>query len=173
MNNKLVATTVLAIIVSGTFAPPAAAQSVAVGSAFSKGRVQFFVGGGPGRAFDDDYFVFSLGASYYVIDGLALGLSYETWTGGDPSMYKITPSVTYVFQQPAIKPYVGGFYRRTSIENREDLDSVGGRAGVYLQAGRNAYIGLGGVYESYLDCNENVFRSCHSTYAEVTFTFAF
>jgi hypothetical protein len=171
MNNKLVAAAMAAMVATCTFAPPAAAQTV--GGAFGKGRVHFFVGGGPGQAFDDSYFVLSLGASYYLIDGLALGLSYETWTGGDPSMYKITPSVTYVFQQAALKPYIGGFYRRTSIDDRPDLDSVGGRAGVYFQAGRNAYIGLGGVYESYLDCNESTFRSCHSTYAEVTFTFAF
>ena len=173
MNNKLVATAIAATLVACTFAPPAAAQTVAVGGAFSKGRVHFFVGGGPGQAFDDDYFVLSVGASYYVIDGLALGLSYETWTGGDPGMSKITPSLTYVFQQPAIKPYVGAFYRRTSVEDRPDLDSVGGRAGVYFQAGRNAYIGVGAVYESYRDCDESIFRSCDSTYGEVTFTFAF
>jgi hypothetical protein len=173
MNSKLVAGVLAAMIVTCTFAPPAAAQSATVGGAFSKGRVHFFVGGGPGQAFDDDYFVLSLGASYYLIDGLALGLSYETWTGGDPSMYKITPSVTYVFQQPAIKPYVGGFYRRASIEDRPDLDSAGARAGVYIPMGRNAHIGLGAVYESYLDCNEDIFRSCDSTYGEVTFTFAF
>ena len=173
MHTSVVAAAIAAAVATCTFALPAAAQTVAAGSGFSKGRVHFFVGGGPGHAFDDDYFVLSLGASYYVIDGLALGLAYEKWTGGNPGMYKLTPSVTYVFQQPAIKPYVGGFYRRTSIEDRPDLDSVGGRAGVYFQAGRNAYIGLGGVYESYLDCNENIFHTCHSTYAEVTFNFAF
>ena len=173
MNNRLVASAIIAGTVTCTFAPPAAAQSVSVGSAFRKGQVQFFVGGGPGQAFDESYFVISAGASYYLIDGLALGLALETWTGGDPSLWKITPSVTYVFHQAAIKPYVGGFYRRTSIEDRPDLDSVGGRAGVYFQAGRNTYIGVGAVYESYLDCNENVFRSCNSTYGEFTFTFAF
>jgi hypothetical protein len=29
------------------------------------------------------------------------------------------------------------------------------------------------VYESYLDCNETVYRSCDSTYGEVSFTIAF
>ena len=171
MNNRPFAIAIAAAIATCTSAPPAAAQTV--GGAFSKGRVHFFVGGGPGQAFDESYFVISAGASYYLIDGLALGLALETWTGGDPKLYKITPSVTYVFQQPAIKPYVGGFYRRTSIESRPDLDSVGARAGVYFQAGRNTYIGAGGVYESYLDCNEAIFRSCNSTYGEFTFTFAF
>ena len=158
-------------IAACAFAPPAAAQTV--GGAFSKGRTHFFIGGGPGQAFNESYFILSLGATYYLVDGLGLGLSYETWTGGEPDMYKITPSVQYVFQQAALKPYVGAFFRRTTIEDRPDLDSVGGRAGVYFQAGRNAYFGVGGVYESYLDCNKNIFGDCDSTYAEVTFTFAF
>jgi len=95
------------------------------------------------------------------------------WTGGDPDMYKITPSVQYVFHQVALKPYVGAFYRRTSIDGLPDLDSVGARAGVYFQAGRSAYIGIGAVYESYLDCSKAVYRSCDSAYPEVSFTFAF
>ena len=152
-------------------APQAEAQTVT--GAFSKGRTHVFVGAGSGQAFDDSYFVLSLGASYYLIDGLSVGLAYEVWTGGEPDMWKLTPSVQYVFHQAPLKPYVGAFYRRTSIEDRPDLDSVGGRAGVYFQAGRNAYLGVGAVYESYLDCNESIFRSCDSTYAEVTFTLAF
>jgi hypothetical protein len=150
---------------------PAAAQTVA--GAFSQGRTHFFVGAGSGQAFDESYLVLSVGASYYLFDGLSVGLSYETWTGGDPDMYKITPSVQYVFHQVPLKPYVGAFYRRTSIDGLPDLDSVGARAGIYFQAGRNAYFGVGAVYESYLDCSTTVYRSCESTYGEATFTFAF
>jgi hypothetical protein len=50
---------------------------------------------------------------------------------------------------------------------------VGARAGVYLKAGRNAYIGIGAVYESYIDCNSSVYRSCNDTYPELSFTIAF
>jgi hypothetical protein len=32
---------------------------------------------------------------------------------------------------------------------------------------------LGGVYESYLDCEKSTYRECDSTYAEVTVTIAF
>ena len=130
--------------------------------------------GGTGYAFDETYFVLGLGASYYLIDGLNVGLHVESWSGADPGMTKITPSVQYVFHQiRTVKPYVGAFYRRTDIERLEDLDSWGGRAGVYIQAARNAFIGLGAVYESYLDCNKTTYRSCDSTYAEVSLTFAF
>ena len=110
---------------------------------------------GTGYAFDESYLVVGLGANYYVVDGLNVGLHWEYWTGSEPKMSKLTPSIQYVFHQMnPVKPYVGAFYRRTYLERLEDLDSWGARAGVYLQAGRNSYVGAGVVYESYLDCNE-------------------
>jgi hypothetical protein len=117
--------------------------------------------------------VLSVGATYYLLDGLGVGLAYERWTGADPGMYKLTSSAQYVFQQLPLKPYVGGFFRRTRIENVPDLDSVGARGGVYFQAGRNAHVGVGGVYESYLDCTKSTYRECDSFYPEVSFTFSF
>lgn len=153
-------------------APPAHAQNVA--GVFGKGRAHFVAAAGSGHAFDETYLVLSIGASYYVIDGLSVGLALESWTGGDPGMRKLTASTQYVFYQAArIKPYVGAFYRRTYVERIPDIDSAGGRAGVYLQAGRNAYLGAGVVYESYMDCSSSVYRSCSSTYPEVIFTLAF
>jgi hypothetical protein len=89
-------------------------------------------------------------------------------------MYKVTPSVQYVFQQiPRVNPYVGGFYRRAYVDNLPNINSAGARAGVYFNAGRNAYIGIGGVYETYIDCDKSVYRSCSDTYPEVSFTVAF
>lgn len=148
------------------------AQTVA--GAFGKGRTHVFATAGTGHAFNEDYLVLGLGVSYYVIDGLNIGLGFESWSGGDPGMRKLTPSAQYVFYQLGrIKPYVGAFYRRTYIDGLPDIDSAGGRAGAYFQAGRNAYLGAGVVYESYVDCKESVYRSCSSTYPEVTFTLAF
>jgi len=156
------------------FAAPATAQSVGVAGGFSKGRTHLVATAGTGQAFDESYLVLGLGASYYLFDGFNVGLSYESWTGADPKITKITPSVQYVFYQvQAVKPYVGAFYRRTSIDGLPDLDSIGGRAGAYFQLGRNAYLGLGGVYESYLDCNTGTYRKCNSTYGEASLTFAF
>lgn len=173
MKKKLTAMTVAAI---ATFAstPPATAADVAVGGAFSKGRTHFVVTAGNGYAFDESYLVIGVGVSYYLIDGLNLGLSWESWSGADPGMNKITPSVQYVFHQsPTLKPYVGGFYRRAYVDGLPDIDSAGARAGVYFTAGRNAYLGIGAVYESYIDCKESVYRSCDDIYPEVIFTVAF
>ena len=156
------------------FAAPAMAQSAGVAGGFSKGKTHVFATAGSGSAFDESYLVLGLGVSYYLFDGFNVGLSYESWTGADPKISKITPSVQYVFYQlQPVKPYVGAFYRRTSIERLPDLDSAGARAGVYFQLGRNAYLGLGGVYESYIDCNTGTYRKCDSTYGEASLTFAF
>ena len=157
-----------------TFALPAMAQSVGAASGFSKGRTHFVFTAGTGYAFDESYLVVGLGANYYVVDGLNVGLHWEYWTGSDPKMSKLTPSIQYVFHQMnPVKPYVGAFYRRTYLERLEDLDSFGARAGVYLQAGRNSYIGAGLVYESYVDCETGIYRKCDSTYGEISFTIAF
>ena len=175
MNKKLAAIIIAAI---ATFAstPPATAADVsgAVGGAFSKGRTHFFITAGNGYAFDESYLVLGVGLNYYVIDGLNVGLSLESWTGSDPNMIKVTPSMTYVFHQnPKVNPYVGGFYRRAYVDGLPDINSVGARAGVYLTAGRNAYFGIGAVYESYIDCNKTTYGSCNDTYPELSFTIAF
>ena len=161
-----------AVLAACAFAAPASAQTVASG--FAKGRTHFVFTAGTGYAFDETYVVVGLGAQYYVVDGLNLGLHWEYWTGSDPKMSKLTPSIQYVFHKMnPIKPYVGAFYRRTYLERLEDLDSYGARAGAYLQAGRNSYIGAGLVYESYVDCETATYRKCDSTYGEISFTIAF
>ena len=124
---------------------------------FAKGKKQVSVLGGTGYAFDETYFVIGGGVSYFVMDGLNVGLQLEAWTGGDPSIVKYTASTNYVFYQSSrILPYVGAFYRYTDVENRDSLDSVGGRAGAYMKIGGNGYAGFGAVYESYLDCNPRI-----------------
>ena len=163
---------VVAVLAACALAAPASAQTVASG--FAKGRTHFVFTAGTGYAFDETYVVVGLGAQYYVVDGLNLGLHWEYWTGSDPKMSKLTPSIQYVFHKMnPVKPYVGAFYRRTYLERLEDLDSFGARAGVYLQAGRNSYIGAGLVYESYVDCETGIYRKCDSTYGEISFTIAF
>jgi hypothetical protein len=165
--------TLFAVLV-GTCATPLAHAQSASADVFSRGRLHGIVTAGSGSAFNETYFVIGAGVSYYLLDGLAVGVNLETWQGADPTLTKLTPSVQYVFYQVrTVKPYVGAFYRRTYISGLDDLNSYGGRAGAYVQLGRNAWLGLGAVYEKYADCRESVYRSCSDTYPEVTFTFAF
>jgi hypothetical protein len=172
MNGKRIGTALAAI---AAFASSTAiAADVDVAGVFSRGRTSLVVSGGTGYAFDQTYFVLGLGVNYYVLDGLSVGLALESWTGSDPHVTKVTPSVQYVFHRvPVVKPYIGAFYRRTYVSDLPDINSAGGRAGVYLATGRNAYVGAGAVYESYLDCNTAIYRSCTNTYPELSFTIAF
>jgi len=148
---------------------------VGVAGAFSKGKTHFGIFGGSGSAFNESYTVLGGSIRYFFFDGLSLGLAVESWFGGNPDITKVTPSIQYVFYQPsAVKPYVGAFYRRSYIENFEDLESSGARAGVFIASGSNAFIGIGVVYESYISCDEAIYISCDDdTYPEISFSFSF
>jgi len=145
-----------------------------VAGLFSRGNTHFSIVAGNGYAFNESYLVVGAGISYYLFDGFNVGLHAEAWTGADPNIYKITPSVQYVFYQiPRFSPYVGIFYRHTDIDGLPDLDSTGARAGVYFPLGRHSYMGVGAVYENYLDCSASVYRDCTEVYPEFNLTFAF
>jgi len=147
---------------------------VEAGASFGQGRASLSVFGGSGSAFSETYFVLGVGANYYVIQGLGLGLNFESWLGNTPGIYKLTPNVQYVFTLiPSVQPYVGVFYRRVFVDDLSDLNSVGARGGAYLPVGRNTHFGLGGVYEKYLDCNEGSYHSCDDFYPEISFTVSF
>jgi hypothetical protein len=152
----------------------APANAAEVAGVFAQGRTRLLVTGGTGYAFGENYFVFGVGASYFVLDGLSAGLDLEWWSSADPNIFKVSPSVEYVFYQvPSVSPYVGAFYRRSYIDGFNDLNSGGARAGVYIPAGKNTHIGVGVAYESYFGCDKSTYDSCTSTYPEVSVTVAF
>ena len=106
--------------------------------------------------------------------GLELGLDVESWLSGNPGITKISPAVRYVVPTDGpIRPYIGAFYRRTMIDHYDDLNSAGGRAGIYFMYGRGSYFGAGVVYEQYLSCDKAIYQSCSDTYPEITFAIAF
>lgn len=139
---------------------------------FLKGSTSVSLIVGSGRAFNENYTVIGAGFSHYVIDGLSLGLTAETWSGASPSINKYSPHVQYVFQTERMQPYLGAFFRRTSIDGLDDLDSVGYRAGLYFDTRSNIYLSAGVVFEEYQDCVETVSFSCSDTYPEIVLSFA-
>jgi hypothetical protein len=144
------------------------------GGMFGQGRTHFSLVAGNGYAYDYNYVVFGVSATHYVINGLGVGLSFENWSGGGPGITKYAPFAQYVFYQSSeVQPYVGGFYRHTAIRGLPGIDSVGGRAGVYIASGPNAYVSAGLVHESYLDCQATVYRTCSVTYPDISLTFGF
>lgn len=141
---------------------------------FADGSMRLSVVVGSGYAFNESYLIVGVGFGYFVSNGLELGLDVENWSGSSPHITKVSPEIRYVVPtSSAVKPYVGAFYRRTIIDNYDDLNSAGGRAGVYFMSGQGSYFGAGAVYEKYVNCNEAVYHSCSDTYPEIIFAIAF
>jgi hypothetical protein len=162
---------VLTILLLLTVFPANASEGAGM---FGKGSTNASLVAGNGYAFNNNYLVIGASASYYVLDGLGIGLSLENWSGADPGITKYSPFVQYViYQASVVQPYLGAFYRHSSISGQPSIDSVGGRAGFYFASGSNVYIGVGMVYESYNDCTNSSYTSCSSTYPEITLAFGF
>lgn len=140
---------------------------------FAKGSKRVNVVGGVGSNYGQTYMILGGGVSYFVADGLSLGLAAEGWILQDPSFWKVSPEARYTFwKMDRFKPYVGAFYRKTFMSDPYDnFNSWGGRAGVaYRQGG--SFVSLGVVHEIYLDCNSDLW-DCSSTYPEMSFWFSF
>ncbi len=84
-------------------------------------------------------------------------------------MHRLSPGLRYVFHMvPVIKPYVGGFYRHTFVNDYDDLNSLGARAGIYFAPkGGGFYVGGGAVYEHLLGCTSSTFVDCDDVYPEI------
>ncbi len=152
----------------------APAQAAGMGGMFGQGSFQVGVVAGGGTAFNTQYTIFGAGVRYFVVDGLGLGLDYESWSGAGPHISKTTPSVQYVFYQlGTVKPYVGAFYRRITVSGQPDYNSVGGRAGVYVTLAPHAALGLGYAQEKALNCQRSIYSSCSAGYAEASVVVSF
>jgi hypothetical protein len=134
------------------------------------GRMTLLIGGG--TAYENNiqynYTILGVGAGYYVVDGLEVGLDVEDWLGNGPRIYRVSPELHYVFYAiDPIKPYAGVFYRRNFIEGHDDVNSVGFRAGGLFLMSKRSYLGAGVVYDKYLNCSDSPFSSCSDTYPEI------
>jgi len=136
--------------VSATSASPGEGNEAGI---FSKGRRRVNGTIGWGSSLGDDYLLVGLGVGYFLSNGLSVGVDFEGWFIGDPTMYKISPRADYVvWKSPRMKPYAGVFYRYSFIgEGIDDQSSMGGRAGVFYKGVRGGMAGAGVVYERYLD----------------------
>jgi hypothetical protein len=130
-------------------------------SLFERGRTRLSLTAGSGYSSNNNYLVMGLGAGYYIANGFELGLDGEAWVGATPRIYQVSPGIRYVYtKSERFFPYAGAFFKRTLYEDFPDLDSVGGRAGVYSPLGSRGYAGVGAIYESWLDCDESIYGTC-------------
>ena len=141
---------------------------------FEKGSSRASVVVGSGYTLNESYVILGLGAGYFVLKGLELGLDGQAWVGGDPDIYKLIPKVTYIVPtQSRIRPYAGAFYSRIFIDGFDDQDTAGARGGVYFTSDQKWFMGIGAVYESYLNCDKDVYSSCDDVYQEISFSVSF
>lgn len=134
----------------------------------SAGNTRLTVLLGTGSTGTDQYMILGAGIGRYVVDGLEFGVDYEAWLFGDPTLHRLSPELRYVLHfVPKLQPYVGVFYRHTFINDYDDLDSVGARAGVIFAPGR-LVLGAGAVYERQLSCEDGQLLDCDDVYPEVT-----
>src|SRR5258708_10624959 len=147
-------------------------QAQEVGSSFLQGRTRFSVTGGYASSNNKSDGVLGIGAGYYLLDGLEAGLDGEAWLGSKPHIYTVSPETRYIMTQfETIRPYLGGFYKRTFYDTLPNQDSVGGRAGLISTLSPHAYLTAGAVYEQYLNCDTAIYTTCSQVYPEIGISF--
>jgi hypothetical protein len=155
--------------------PPAKSQAPPLDAGmFSRGRKRVSVVAGWAHSFDDDYLLLGIGAGYFIRNGIDVGLDFEGWFIGDPTVYKLSPRVDYVlWKMQRVKPYAGAFYRWNFVGGGfEDQKSLGGRVGAYYKGDRGGMAGAGVVYERYLNLDDRL-GSSDVIYPEFFFAVSF
>lgn len=148
--------------------------SVVSADLFEKGRTSVGIVAGAGSSNGDNYTIIGVGADYFVMNGLSVGVGYQGWFGGDPTINQLTlRSSYYIPLSQKFHPYIGGFVRETFRSGDDDYVSYGVRGGVAVTMSPNSYVSFGYAYEEYGGCTETRFRECSSSYPELVFSLAF
>ncbi len=116
------------------------------------------------------YWTLGGGIGYGVGFGFELNLGGSYWGGASPTVFKLTPGVTWYAPLP-FRPYVGGFYDHWFVSGAfPDQDALGARGGITLVSTGPAFVGLGVAYEHFISsCSTN----CDVWWPEATAGFAF
>ena len=138
---------------------------------FSKNKMSLGILLGSSSIGVQNYTVAGVSVNYFVIDDLSVGLGYESWFNGNPSIQKLTLySTYYIPASEEVRPYLGGLYRRVLISGISDVNAYGYRAGVaFIQ--NNILVSVGLVQEKY-DTQWNISNDTQS-YAEIVFGIGF
>ncbi len=118
---------------------------------FSQGEKHIGITIASGSGYDDYYTILGINTNYFVVDNLAVGVEYRGWFGGSPSVHELSIPVTYYAPfHPMYRPYAGGFYRHTFMEEPfSDYNVYGFRGGISMRLGANGYSSFGWVQEYY------------------------
>lgn len=161
---------VVACCLSSSGAAAQQADAARAPGPFAAGMPRLSLTAGTGWSGTETYFILGVGGGYFFVNGLEVGLDYEAWLGGTPTLQRLSPELRYVFYfVPTVKPYLGTFYRHTFVSDGfVDFDQIGVRGGIYFVPERAHFYGGGGVvYERVLDCRAGVVVDCDSVYPEL------
>ncbi len=124
---------------------------------YQKGTASMALTVGGGTAYNNSYTIVGVGANYFVLEGLSIGLGYRGWFGPTPTLNEIDVPVTYyVPLRSNLRPYGGAFYRYTFVGgDYSNFNTYGVRAGLSFVKG-NGYIAAGWVQEWYGEEGSNV-----------------
>ncbi len=162
------AMTLAAALAGALFAPAALAQSFEEGSHAASLVI------GAGRQLERDYTVVGGRLGTYFVRDFEASVAFESWRGNDPSIFKITPELRYVYSRRlSIKPYVGIFVSRSFISHLPDTNTYGMKGGAYFTLNPGAYFGIGAVCERIESCKRSDYGTCSETYPEVTLHFVY
>lgn len=140
-------------------------------NAFSENKVSVGVLLGSSSIGTQNYTVVGASLNYFVIDDLSVGVGYESWFNANPSIQKLTLESTYYIPvDEAIRPYLGGLYRRVLISGLSDVNAYGYRIGVAFIKD-NILVSVGMVQEKY-DTQWNLSDDTQS-YGEIVFGIGF
>lgn len=134
------------------------ASTLHAGGVFSIGSKNVGITVGSDNSFGNSYTVLGANVNYFVLDGLSMGASYHAFLGGTPNIQQLTFPVTYYLPlgNSTFRPYAGGFYTHTMIEEPYDnYDIYGGRVGISMQTSANSYVSFGWVQE-FSEQGENI-----------------
>ena len=143
---------------------------------FDRGRFGLTAGAGTASAFGQRYFGIGGALSYFVLDGVALGVGAQVQWGDGPTITRTTPELRYVAQPlvgrwPLI-PYVAVFYTHWFIgEANPDVDAIGTRGGLLYVSG-SIVLGLGIAYEHLVSECMMATMDCSSVYPDITISIA-
>ncbi len=139
---------------------------------FGQGSIRLSAFLGAASGFDNTYFMAGVGVGVFVLPGLEVGAQFDEWLGSPPNVTRIAPELKYVFNIiDSVKPYVGAFYRHWfTTGDVDDIDTVGGRAGLIIVTSPHAYFSAGAAYERVINrCDAN----CAYWFPEVGLALAF
>ena len=129
------------------------------------GHWRLAVTAGVGSANHNTYFLIGGMVGYEMALGFTPNLQGLAWTGSTPSMFKLSPGLTWYAPLPLIRPYVGAFYSHWFVGSGfPDQDAIGLRGGLQLASAGPATIDAGVAYEHLLSCSVD----CDSWWPEIS-----